>query len=49
MYCVSGLLTIREDKISSSLSGARRHAFSLRDPFVNAFAATFASVDSEIP
>ena len=45
MYWVSGLLTILEERISSSLSGARRQAFGLREPLANALAATLASVD----
>ena len=45
MYWVSGLLTILEERISSSLSGARRQAFGLREPLENALAATLASVD----
>ena len=49
MYCVSGWLTILEASTSSSLSGRRRQAFGLREPFANAFEATLASVDSLIP
>ena len=45
MYWVSGWLTILEARISSSLSGVRRHAFGLRAPFANALAATLARVD----
>ena len=37
------------ERISSSLSGARRQAFGLREPLENAFAATLASVEDEIP
>jgi hypothetical protein len=33
---------------SSSLSGRRRHAFGLREPFSKALEATLASVDSLI-
>src|SRR3954451_1414535 len=49
MYWVSGWLTILEARTSSSLSGLRRQAFGLRDPFSNALDATLASVDSLIP
>ena len=49
MYCVSGSLTIFEERISASLSGVRRHALGLRDPFANAFAATLASVEAVMP
>jgi hypothetical protein len=49
MNWVSGSLIIRDWATASSESGWRRHAFSLRAPLENAFAATFASVASEIP
>ena len=49
MYCVSGWLTILEASTSSSDSGRRRHAFGLRAPLANAFAATLASVDALMP
>jgi hypothetical protein len=48
MNCVSGWLTILDERTSASLSGLRRHAFGLREPFANALDATLASVDSEI-
>src|SRR2546421_12199399 len=49
MYCVSGWLTIFDDRISCSDSGVRRHAFGFAAPLRNAFAATRASVDELIP
>ena len=49
MYWVSGWLTIREDRISSSESGVRRQALGFAEPLRNAFAATFASVEELIP
>src|SRR5436305_14251299 len=49
MYWVSGWLTIREPRISSSDSGCRRQAFGFEEPLRNALAATFASVEALIP
>src|SRR5205814_5302372 len=49
MYWVSGWLTIFEASTSSSVSGRRRHAFGLREPFSNALAATLASVERLMP
>ena len=49
MYWVSGSATMGEARMSSPVSGLRRHAAGLHSPLRNAFAATRARDVAVIP